>query len=93
MIIDFADKETEKIWNGEFSKRLPHDVQNRAFKKLRQLDTAKTLEDLKIPPSNFLEVLRGNRKGRMSIRINKQWRICFCFENGDAYDVEIVDYH
>ena len=93
MIISFACKETEKIWQGKQSRIFPVDIQNRAIIKLSWIDAANVLQDLRIPPSNHLEMLKGNRKGQMSIRINKQWRICFLFENGDAYEVEIVDYH
>lgn len=93
MIISFACKETEKIWEGKESRSFPHQIQNRALMKLRLLEAAKTAQDLRIPPSNHLEALHGNRKGQMSIRVNRQWRICFVFEDGDAHDVEIVDYH
>ncbi len=93
MIRSFSCKETEKIWEGHASRRLPRDIQERALRKLRQLDAAMTLEDLKTPPSNHLEALRGNRKGQVSMRINNQWRICFHWGDGDATDVEIVDYH
>jgi proteic killer suppression protein len=93
MIKSFACKETAKIWQGEASRKLPRDMQDRALRKLRQLDAAMTLDDLKLPPSNHLEVLKGDRKGQMSIRINKQWRLCFVWANGEARNVEIVDYH
>ena len=93
MIRSFRCKETERIWEGQFSRRLPRDIQNRALRKLRQLDAANTLDDLKNPPSNHLEALRSNRKGQMSIRINDQWRACFRWMNGEVFDVEIVDYH
>lgn len=93
MIHSFLCKETEKIWGGQSSRRLPGSIQDRALNKLRQLDAALTLDDLRNPPSNRLEVLKGNRKGQWSIRINDQWRICFLFENGEAQNVEIVDYH
>lgn len=93
MINAFACKETEKIWRGAASRRLPQDIQQVARRKLRYLDNAQTLEELRVPPANHLEALKGNRKGYHSIRINKQWRICFRFESGDAWDVEIVDYH
>jgi proteic killer suppression protein len=72
---------------------VPTEIQERALRKLRQLNASSTFEDLKIPPSNHLELLSGNRKGQYSIRINKQWRICFQWHNGHAYNVEIVDYH
>jgi proteic killer suppression protein len=93
MIKNFKCKETLKIWEGNKSKKLPPDIQNRALRKLAQLDAATTLDDLKIPPNNHLEKLHGNRKGQMSIRINNQWRICFEWQNGEALEVEIVDYH
>ncbi len=93
MIVSFACKETEKIWQGLYSRYLPVDIQDRALVKLRLIDAANNLQDLRIPPSNHLEALKGDRKGQMSIRINNQWRICFIFEKSDAYNVEIVDYH
>lgn len=93
MIISFRCKETERIWQGYSSRSFPSDMQDRALRKLRQLDAAKTLEDLSIPPSNQLKPLKGRRKGQMSIRINNQWRVCFTWSKGDARAVEIVDYH
>ena len=93
MIISFADKETEKIYNQEFSKKLPVDIQKVALRKLIMIDNACRLDDLRIPPANRLEVLQGDRAGQYSIRINDQYRICFCFRDGDAYETEIVDYH
>ena len=93
MIKSFKCRETEKIYNRLFSKRLPQDIQKVAIKKLWMLDAAIELEDLKIPPSNHLEALRDNRKGQYSIRINQQWRICFNWHDGNSYNVEIVDYH
>lgn len=93
MIRNFADREAEKIWDGTPSRRLPGDIQAVARRKLRMLNNALNLDDLRIPPANRLEALRGNRKGQHSIRINDQWRICFRWKDGDAYDVEIVDYH
>lgn len=93
MIRSFGCKETEKIWEGQASRKLPRDIQNRALRKLRQLDAAMVLDDLKNPLSNHLEALKGNRKGQMSIRINDQWRVCFRWEDGEATGVEIVDYH
>jgi proteic killer suppression protein len=93
MIRSFKCKETERIWSGEKSRQFPGDVQNRALRKLRQLDAAQTLNDLKHPPGNNLEVLKGNRVGQRSIRINDQWRICFVWEEGEVHRVEIVDYH
>jgi len=89
----FADKETEKIWNLQHSKRLPIDIQQRALNKLAMISRAVDLEDLKIPPANRLEALKGDRRGQFSIRINQQWRICFRWKDGDAHDVEITDYH
>jgi proteic killer suppression protein len=93
MIKSFKCKETEKIYNRLFSQRLPHDIQKVAINKLWMLDAATSLEDLKVPPSNHLESLKGNRKGQHSIRINQQWRICFKWHDGNSYNVEIVDYH
>jgi toxin HigB-1 len=93
MIRSFSCRETEGIWQGRSSRKLPRDVQDRALRKLRQLDAAKTLEDLRNPPGNRLEALKGNRTGQMSIRINDQWRICFRWSSGDAERVEIADYH
>ncbi len=93
MIIGFASRETEKIWRGEVSRRLPRDIQQVALRKLFMLDKAHTLIDLRIPPANRLEALKDDRKGQHSIRVNDQWRICFKFKNGDVFDVEIVDYH
>lgn len=93
MIRSFRDKETEKIWQGTMSRRLPHDIQQTARRKLRVLNNVQSLDDLRAPPSNRLEALKGNRKGQHSIRINDQWRLCFVWKNSDAHDVEIVDYH
>ena len=93
MIRNFADKEAEKVWDGMPSRRLPGDIQSVARRKLRMLNNAATLDDLRIPPANRLEALKGDRKGQHSIRINDQWRVCFRWRNGDAHDVEIVDYH
>ena len=93
MIRSFADKEAERIWAGEVSRRLPSDIQSVARRKLRMLNNAVNLDDLRIPPANRLEALKGERKGQYSIRINNQWRICFGWNKGDAYEVEIVDYH
>ena len=93
MIISFACKETEKIWVGVQSRKFPESIQDRALVKLGWIDASNAVQDLRMPPSNHLEALKGNRKGQMSIRINNQWRICFVFENGDAHEVEIVDYH
>lgn len=93
MIKVFADKETEKVWRGEISRRLPQDIQHVARRKLRMLNNAALLDDLRIPPANRLEALKGDRAGQHSIRINDQWRICFVWRDGDATDVGIVDYH
>ena len=93
MIRSFKCKATEGIWLGRLSRRLPRDIQDRALRKLRQLDASRTMDDLRNPPGNRLEVLTGNRAGQMCIRINDQWRICFIWRDGDASDVEIVDYH
>jgi len=93
MIKSFACKETKKLFNREFSRKLPQDIQRAARRKLEILDAAEVLQDLRIPPSNRLEKLSGDRKGQHSIRINDQWRICFEWRRGDAYNVEIADYH
>lgn len=93
MIKNFKCKETAKIYDRIFSKKLPSQIQREAYKKLLMLDASFDIEDLKIPPSNRLEKLSGNRKGQYSIRINKQYRICFKYEVHQSYDVEIVDYH
>jgi proteic killer suppression protein len=93
MIKSFRCRETEKIFDRQFSKKFPHDIQQRAFMKLNAVDAAIRLEDLRLPPSNRLEVLKGDRKGQWSIRISEQWRICFEWHEGNAEQVEIVDYH
>ncbi len=93
MIKSFRSRETEKIWNGIRSKRLPQNIQQIARRKLRMLNNARSINDLRVPPANRLEALRGNRKGQHSIRINDQWRICFVWMDGNAVNVEIVDYH
>ncbi len=93
MIASFANTETEKIFNGIVSRKLPIDIQKTARRKLLYLDDAEDLKDLLAPPGNRLEGLRGNRVGQYSIRINEQWRICFKWANGKAKNVEIVDYH
>jgi toxin HigB-1 len=93
MVRSFKCKETEQVWQGQRSRKFPADIQNRALRNLRQLDAASTVEDLRNPPGNRLEALKGDRAGQMSIRINDQWRICFRWAEGDAEDVEIVDYH
>lgn len=93
MIKSFKDKETEKVYTREGSKRLPDDIQQAALRKLRMLNNAKNINDLRVPPANRLEKLKGSRSGQYSIRINDRWRVCFVWEKGDAYDVEITDYH
>ena len=93
MIKTFADKETQRVFVAGKSKRLPPDLLRRAIRRLEYIDLAKTLDDLKVPPSNRLHALKGDRQGQHSISINEQWRICFRFTEGDAYDVEITDYH
>lgn len=93
MIRSFRDRETEKIWDGERSRRLPGDIQDAALRKLAALDAAERVDDLRLPPGNRLEVLSGNRRGQHSIRINQQWRICFRWTDGGCEDVEICDYH
>ncbi|MGB5261678.1 MAG: type II toxin-antitoxin system RelE/ParE family toxin [Gammaproteobacteria bacterium] len=93
MIRHFRDKEAQKIWEGSISQKLPSDIQAVARRKLRMLNNAHQLNDLRVPPANRLEALKGTRKGQHSIRINDQWRICFVWRNGNAEAVEIVDYH
>ena len=94
MIKSFNDKETQKIYQQIFSKKLPHDIQRAALRKLIMIDNAGCLEDLKVPPANRLEALHGDREGQYSIRINDQYRICFSVEGrNEFYHVEIVDYH
>ena len=93
MIRSFRSKETERIFRRIRSKKLPGDIQEIALRKLRMLHHSRTLADLRVPPANRLERLQGEREDRYSIRINDQWRICFRWENRDAFDVEIVDYH
>ena len=93
MIKTFRDKEAEIIFNRLVSKKLPQNIQHLARRKLVILDAAIELNTLRVPPGNRLEALKGNRKGQHSIRINEQWRICFRWKAGDAYDVEIADYH
>ena len=93
MIKSFKDRDAERLFRREHVKRLGADVQRTALRKLRMLDAATVLDDLRVPPANRLEKLRGNRAGQHSIRINRQWRVCFNWKAGHAYDVEIVDYH
>lgn len=93
MIRSFADTETERFFATGKSRRLPADIRRRTVMRLTQLDAATRIDDLRLPPSNRLEGLSGDRLGYWSIRINDQWRLCFRFTDGDAFDVEIVDYH
>lgn len=93
MIRTFADPETERFFATGKSKRLPPAIRQRAAMRLTQLHAATRPDDLRLPPSNRLEALKGDRAGQWSIRINDQWRLCFRFENGDAFEVEIADYH
>ena len=93
MIRSFADKATAKVWAGVPSRRLPMEVQKVARRKLRMLHNAATLDDMRVPPANRLEALKGDRSGQHSVRINDQWRLCFRWSEGDAHDVQIVDYH
>lgn len=93
MIRSFRDRETERVFRREGSRKFSSALQRQAQRKLAVLDAAETLQDLRIPPGNRLEKLRGNREGQYSIRINDQWRICFNWSDGDARDVEITDYH
>lgn len=92
MIRSFADRETERLFRRERS-RIPSDIQRRALRKLLLLHAATDINQLRVPPGNRLEALIGNREGQHSIRINRQWRICFGWHEGDAHDVEITDYH
>ena len=93
MIKSFKDKEAEKVFKRIFSKKLPHLLQRSAMRKLWIIDAAISINDLRVPPSNHLEILSGDRKGQYSIRINNQWRICFEWQDRDALNVEIIDYH
>jgi len=93
MIRSFSCNETARIFRRERSRKLPGDIQRVALRKLRMLNRSQTLADLRVPPANRLEKLKGEREGQYSIRINDQWRICFHWDRGDAYNVEIVDYH
>ena len=93
MIRSFASVETERFFVTGKSRRLPTEILKRAAMRLTQLNAATSIEDLRFPPSNRLEALKGDRKGQWSIRINSQWRVCFIFADGDALDVEITDYH
>jgi len=93
MIKSFADRETERVWNGEFSSKLPNEIQKIARRKLRMINNSQTISDLRIPPANRLEKLKGNLKGMHSISINKQWRIIFKWNINNAEQVKIDDYH
>jgi proteic killer suppression protein len=93
VIKSIADAETGKVFRREFSQRLPADIQSVALRMLRMLNSAHSINDFRSPPANRLEKLSGRRDGQYSIRINDQWRVCFVWDAGDAYDVEIVDYH
>ncbi|MCD7779881.1 MAG: type II toxin-antitoxin system RelE/ParE family toxin [Candidatus Gastranaerophilales bacterium] len=93
MIKSFSCKETEKIYNGKFSKKLPCEIQSRALVKLHSIDVSEDINDLRTPPSNHLEILSGDRKGQYSIKINNQYRICFNWVDSNALNVEITDYH
>ena len=93
MIERFKCRETEKIWQGDYSRKFPRDIQNTMRRKLRMLHAATRIIDLTSPPGNRLEKLSGDREGQYSIRVNNQWRVCFRWEEGNAHEVEIVDYH
>ena len=93
MIQSFACADTERLFHRQRPKRLPRSLHRVAFRKLRMLHRAQTLQDLRVPPGNRLESLKGDRKGQYSIRVNDQFRICFAWRSGDAFDVEMVDYH
>lgn len=93
MIRTFADRETERFYTAGASRRLPTEIRKRTAMRLLQLNAATRIEDLRLPPSNRLEQLLGDRAGQWSMRINEQWRVCFSFKSGDAFDVAIVDYH
>lgn len=93
MIISFGSKETNKIWDGERVKKIPYEIQNTGRRKLRMLNNSQNINDLQVPPSNKLEKLKGGYKEFYSIRINNQWRIIFKWSDGNAFEVEIIDYH
>ena len=93
VIKSFRDRETERIFQGEFARRIPKDIQRIAARKLAMIEAVTQLDTLRVPPSNRLEKLKAERAGQHSIRVNDQWRICFVWRAGDAYDVEITDYH
>ena len=93
MVRSFASRATSEIWGGRAARTLPVEIQDRVRRKLRMLNNAEVLQDLRVPPNNRLEKLSGNRSGKFSIRVNNRWRICFRWDDGDAYEVEVVDYH
>lgn len=93
MILSFRSKDAEQIWRGEVSKKLPFEIQHVARRKLRMLNSARRLDDLRVPPANRLEALKGDRRGWYSIRINDQWRLCFIWTEAGPSEVAIVDYH
>lgn len=93
MIKSFADKHTEALFHGVRVARFPNDILRAAQRKLKMIHYAFELQDLRVPPANRLEVLKGDRLGQYSIRVNRQWRICFVWQDGHAFDVELVDYH
>ncbi len=93
MIRSFKDKETEKVFKRHLSRKLPNDLQRMALRKLRMLNRSTNINDLRVPPANRLEKLKGDRAGQYAIRINDQWGICFVWRSNDALDVEMVDYH
>jgi len=93
MIISFKDKEAEKIWNGTVSTKLPFEIQQTARRKLRMVNNSQNINDLRIPPGNRLEKLHGDLKNKFSIRINDQWRVVFCWDDNNASEIEIIDYH
>jgi proteic killer suppression protein len=93
MIVSFGDKTTQKIWDGEWVKGFSTDIQDTARRKLRMLNNSIDVKDLMIPPSNRIEKLKGNRKDFYSIRVNNQWRLIFRWKNGNAFNVELIDYH
>ena len=93
MIRSFASTDTARFFSSGKSRKLPPQIHRRAAMRLTQLDAATTLDDLRFPPSNRLETLKGDRKGQWSVRVNEQWRVCFHFKSGNAYEVEIIDYH
>jgi len=93
VIRSFADRQTERLFRGRRSRAVPTEIRERALAKLVAINVATNVEELRVPPGNRLEKLRGDREGQWSIRINQQYRVCFLFEGGDAYEVEVTDYH